>query len=64
MASSHLYCSGSCCPILTLAFGRRMNFICSARVTYYAVTRALQMKFMRLPKAKVKIGQQLPEQYR
>ena len=32
--------------------------------TYYAVTRALQMKFMRLPKAKVKIGQQLPEHYR
>lgn len=33
-------------------------------LTYYAVTRALQMKFMRLPKAKVKIGQQLPEQYK
>ena len=32
--------------------------------TYYAVTRALQMKFMRLPKAKVKIGQDLPEHYR
>ncbi|MFC4786562.1 DUF3043 domain-containing protein [Nocardioides sp. MAHUQ-72] len=32
--------------------------------TYYAVTRALQMKFMRLPKAKVKIGQKLPEHYR
>jgi hypothetical protein len=32
--------------------------------TYYAVTRALQMKFMRLPKAKVKIGQELPEHYR
>ena len=32
--------------------------------TYYAVTRALQMKFMRLPKAKVKIGQKLPEQYK
>ena len=32
--------------------------------TYYAVTRSLQMKFMRLPKAKVKIGQQLPEHYR
>lgn len=32
--------------------------------TYYAVTRALQMKFMRLPKAQVKIGQQLPEHYR
>lgn len=32
--------------------------------TYYAVTRALQMKFMRMPKAKVKIGQELPKHYR
>ena len=32
--------------------------------TYYAITRALQMRFMRLPKSKVKIGQQLPEHYR
>jgi hypothetical protein len=32
--------------------------------TYYAVTRAMQMKFMRLPKPKVKIGQELPEHYR
>ena len=32
--------------------------------TYYAVMRALQMKFMRLPKAQVKIGQELPEHYR
>jgi hypothetical protein len=32
--------------------------------TYYALTRGLQMKFMRLPKAKVKIGQTLPEHYR
>lgn len=32
--------------------------------TYYAITRGLQMKFMRLPKAKVKIGQELPEHYR
>jgi len=32
--------------------------------TYYGITRALQMKFMRLPKAKVKIGQELPEHYR
>jgi hypothetical protein len=32
--------------------------------TYYAVTRALQMRFMRLPKAQVKIGQELPEHYR
>jgi hypothetical protein len=32
--------------------------------TYYAITRALQMKFMRQPKSKVKIGQELPEHYR
>ncbi|WP_243395354.1 DUF3043 domain-containing protein [Nocardioides currus] len=32
--------------------------------TYYAVMRSLQMKFMRIPKAKVKIGQTLPETYR
>lgn len=32
--------------------------------TYYAVARSLQMRFMRLPKAQVKIGQQLPERYR
>ena len=33
-------------------------------LTYYALTRAMQMKFMRLPKAKVKIGQSLPDNYR
>lgn len=33
-------------------------------LTYYAITRALQMKFMRLPKAQVKFGQELPEAYR
>jgi hypothetical protein len=32
--------------------------------TYYAITRAMQMRFMRLPKTKVKIGQELPEHYR
>lgn len=32
--------------------------------TFYAVSRALQMKFMRLPKAQVKFGQDLPETYR
>lgn len=31
--------------------------------TYYALTRAMQMKFMRLPKARVKIGQALPDDY-
>ena len=29
--------------------------------TWYAISRAMQMKFMRMPKAQVKIGQQLPE---
>ena len=32
--------------------------------TYYAVSRAMQMKFMRLPKSQVRIGQTLPEHYR
>jgi hypothetical protein len=32
--------------------------------TYYAVIRSLQMKFMRMPKARVKIGQDLPDAYR
>ncbi|MDF1602713.1 DUF3043 domain-containing protein [Nocardioides sp. YIM 152315] len=32
--------------------------------TYYAITRAMQMKFMRLPKPQVKIGQALPDEYR
>lgn len=33
-------------------------------LTYYAVMRALQIRFLRLPKPQVKIGQQLPETYR
>lgn len=32
--------------------------------TYYALMRALQMKFMRMPKAQVKIGATLPATYR
>jgi hypothetical protein len=28
------------------------------------MTRSLQMRFMRMPKAQVKIGQQLPDTYR
>lgn len=32
--------------------------------TYYAVTRAMQMKFMRLPKPQRKIGEALPDNYR
>jgi hypothetical protein len=30
----------------------------------YAAMRSLQMKFLRLPKAQVKIGENLPETYR
>lgn len=33
-------------------------------ITYYVIMRSLQMKFMRLPKSRVKIGQELPEHYR
>jgi hypothetical protein len=32
--------------------------------TYYTLVRALQMRFMRLPKARVKIGSTLPDSYR
>ena len=32
--------------------------------TWYAVMRAMQMKFMRMPKSRVKIGQTLPDDYR
>jgi hypothetical protein len=32
--------------------------------TLYAAMRSLQMKFLRLPKAQVKIGDKLPETYR
>lgn len=32
--------------------------------TYYAVMRAMQMKFMRLPKPQFKIGERLPDTYR
>lgn len=33
-------------------------------ITYYAVMRAMQMRFMRLPKAQKKIGQELDRNYR
>jgi hypothetical protein len=33
-------------------------------LTYYAVVRAVQMRFLRMPKPQVRIGQQLPETYR
>jgi hypothetical protein len=31
--------------------------------TFYALMRALQLRFLRLPKAQVKLGQPLPERY-
>lgn len=43
---------------------RRFPGESSKGTTYYAVTRAMQMRFMRLPKAQVRIGQTLPERYR
>ncbi|WP_110205053.1 DUF3043 domain-containing protein [Nocardioides daejeonensis] len=33
-------------------------------ITWYAVMRAVNMRFLRLPKPQVKIGQPLPEHYR
>lgn len=32
--------------------------------TWYAVSRSMQMRFLRLPKSQVKIGEKLPERYR
>ncbi|MFT4010190.1 MAG: DUF3043 domain-containing protein [Nocardioidaceae bacterium] len=31
--------------------------------TFYALTRVLQLRFLRLPKAQVKLGQKLPDRY-
>lgn len=44
--------------------GRRFPDAPTKGTTYYAIMRALQMKFMRLPKPQVKIGQKLPDHYR
>lgn len=33
-------------------------------LTYYSIMRALQVRFLRMPKPQVKIGQKLPETYR
>lgn len=43
---------------------RRFPDASTKGTTYYAVTRAMQMRFMRLPKTKVKVGAELPEHYR
>ena len=44
--------------------GRRFPEESTKGTTWYAISRAMQMKFMRMPKAQVKIGQKLPEHYR
>ncbi len=44
--------------------GRRFPGESVKGTTYYAISRSLQMKFMRLPKPQVKLGQTLPETYR
>jgi hypothetical protein len=44
--------------------GRRFPDESRKGTTLYAVMRSMQMRFMRLPKAQVRIGQQLPEHYR
>lgn len=43
---------------------RRFPQESTSGTTWYAISRAMQMKFMRMPKAQVKIGEQLPEHYR
>jgi len=48
---------------LRRAFAQRFPEKSAKGVTYYAVTRSMQMKFMRLPKSRVRIGQHLPEDY-
>lgn len=56
--------------MLTLRFrirrelARRFPGESTKGTTWYAISRAMQMKFMRMPKAQVKIGQTLPEHYR
>ena len=49
---------------LRRAFNARFPGQSAKGLTYYAVTRSMQMKFMRLPKSRVRIGQQLPDDYR
>ncbi len=43
---------------------RRFPGESSKGTTWYAVSRSMQMKFMRLPKPQVRIGEKLPEHYR
>ena len=44
--------------------GRRFPDSTHKGTTWYAVSRSIQMRFMRLPKSQVRIKQQLPEHYR
>lgn len=44
--------------------GRRFPEAPTRGTTYYALTRAIQMRFLRLPKPQVKIGKSLPDRYR
>ena len=43
---------------------RRFPDASLAGTTYYAVVRAVQVRFLRMPKPQVKIGQELPQHYR
>jgi hypothetical protein len=43
---------------------RRFTDESTKGTTWYAVSRSMQMRFMRLPKPQVRIGQSLPERYR
>jgi hypothetical protein len=49
---------------LTKELARRFPGEPTKGTTRYAIMRSLQMKFMRLPKAQVKLGEKLPETYR
>ncbi len=56
--------------VLTLRFRLRRELAArfedesTKGTTWYAVSRSMQMRFMRLPKSQVKIGEKLPERYR
>ena len=49
--------------VLSRELKRRFPDESYSGLSYYAITRAMQMKFMRLPKPRVKIGQTLPDDY-
>jgi hypothetical protein len=43
--------------------GRRFSDVSTRGATGYALLRSLQLRFIRLPKPQVKLGQKLPERY-